>query len=130
MAFAKTDNPKHADVLLITDRRGRKCDDYLGTSVREYGRAEAVVACWCMCMPRRDLEGCGDAVRADQVPLIFGSQGVRRVLADHYRRMLKCFEKPRLLEEPAAVEDPAKDEQEKIEEKPEDVTEEEQDDEE
>ena len=44
--------------------------------------------------------------------------------------ILKCFEKPETLEEPVAVEDPAKDEQEKIEEKPEDVTEEEQDDEE
>ena len=42
--------------------------------------------------------------------------------------ILKCFEKPETLEEPVAVEDPAKDEQEKIEEKPEDVTEEEQDD--
>lgn len=128
----KTDNPKHADVLLITGIVEEENRDYLVHLYENMAEPKAVVAVGACACSGGIFEGCGDVLcGADQVlPVdlyVPGCAARPEIIIDG---ILKCFEKPEPLEEPVAVEDPAKDEQEKSEEKPEDVIEEEQDDEE
>ena len=103
--------------------------DYLVHLYENMAEPKAVVAVGACACSGGIFEGCGDVLSgADQVlPVdlyVPGCAARPEIIIDG---MLKCFEKPETLEEPVAVEDPAKDEQEKIEEKPEDVEEEEQD---
>ena len=53
----KTDNPKHADVLLITGIVEEENRDYLVHLYENMAEPEGCCCRWCMCMLRRDLRG-------------------------------------------------------------------------
>ena len=106
----KTDNPKHADVLLITGIVEEENRDYLVHLYENMAEPKAVVAVGACACSGGIFEGCGDVLcGADQVlPVdlyVPGCAARPEIIIDG---ILKCFEKPETLEEPVAVEEPAK----------------------
>lgn len=122
----RTDNPKHADVLLITGIVEEENREYLMHLYEEMAEPRAVVAVGACACSGGIFEGCGDVLSgADQVlPVdlyVPGCAARPEIIIDG---ILKCFDKPEELEETAEKQD---DEEEKAEVK--DSEEEEQDDE-
>lgn len=122
----RTDNPKHADVLLITGIVEDENREYLMHLYEEMAEPKAVVAVGACACSGGIFEGCGDVLSgADQVlPVdlyVPGCAARPEIIIDG---ILKCFDKPEELEETAEKQD---DEEEKAEVK--DSEEEEQDDE-
>lgn len=123
----RTDNPKHADVLLVTGIVEEENREYLTSLYEAMAEPKAVVAVGACACSGGIFEGCGDVLSgADQVlPVdlyVPGCAARPEIIIDG---ILKCFDKPEDLEEPAEKRD---DEKEKAEVK--DSEEEEQDDEE
>ena len=96
----KTDNPKHADVLLITGIVEEENRDYLVHLYENMAEPKAVVAVGACACSGGIFEGCGDVVcGADQVlPVdlyVPGCAARPEIIIDG---ILKCFEKPETLE--------------------------------
>lgn len=128
----RTDNPKHADVLLITGIVEEENREYLLNLYEEMAEPKAVVAVGACACSGGIFEGCGDVLSgADQVlPVdlyVPGCAARPEIIIDG---ILKCFDKPEDLAESAVAEDTARADLEESEGKAEGLEEEEQDDEE
>ncbi len=106
----RTDNPKHADVLLITGIVEEENREYLLHLYEQMAEPRAVVAVGACACSGGIFEGCGDVLSgADQVlPVnlyVPGCAARPEIIMDG---IFKCFDEPEDLEESAVAEDAAK----------------------
>lgn len=114
----RTDNPKHADILLITGIVEEENREELLRLYECMAEPKAVIAAGACACSGGIFEGCGDVLSgADQVlPVDLYIPGCATRPESIMEGILKCFEKPELQENIAEMEDETKGEEQDDEE--------------